>query len=105
MRGYQFGAAIELIDDLEYHFLSQLGRRVRYEQPADAQMFRGAQAVRNERVGGLTDPVMKEFIGMFHAEDEASLDRFRKLLMHFLARLLRNHHEQVEFHAVAQAGE
>ena len=58
--GDQRGAAVELIDDLEDRLLPLLRRGMRREQPADPQMRLGARPLRDQRIGGLLDPVVDE---------------------------------------------
>src|SRR5207245_8439527 len=60
--GNQRRAAIELTDDLEDRLLPLLRRRVRREQPSDAEMRLGAKRFRNQGIGGLPTPVVDEAV-------------------------------------------
>ena len=74
------------------------------EQSSYSEMGLGAQLFRDQRIRCLLDAVVEKSIGIFRVEDEPRSDRFPKLRVHFLLRILVNHRKQGEVRAVAQAG-
>ena len=58
------GAAVELADDLENDLFAPVGRRMRQQQPADAQMGRRARILGNQRIGRLLDAVVLKRVGV-----------------------------------------
>src|SRR5437762_11555689 len=97
-------AAIELIDDLEDRVLQLLAGCFRCEQPPYSKVGLRAQFLRDQRIGCFLDTVVEERIGIFRAEDEARSERFPKLAVLFLVRVLEYHLQLGGPRSIAQAG-
>ncbi len=102
--GDQRGAAVELIDDLEDRILPLLRWCVGREQPADTQMRRDAQLLRDQRIRGFLDAVMEKPVATFRAEHEPRSYRFPKVAVHAPFQILVNHRQEGDLCAVAHAG-
>src|SRR5262249_58516638 len=85
--------------------LPPVWRCVRQELPPYSQMCFGAQIFRDQRIGCFLDTVVEEPVGIFQAEDETRSDRFPKLAVHVLLRILVNHRQQGELCAIADTGQ
>jgi hypothetical protein len=97
-------AAVELINNFEDPLPQLLWRGVRCEQHPYSEMSLSAQFLRDQRIGGFLNTVVQEPVRIFRAEDEARSDRFPKLAVHVLLRVLVDHHQRGELRAVAQTG-
>ncbi len=62
-----------------------------------------ARFFRDQRIRCFLDPVVEECVGLLHAKNQARSNRFPKLAIHFLARLLRNHLQQDALRTVPHA--
>ena len=67
-------------------------------------MRRGTQLLRNHGIGRFLHAVVQESIGIVRPEDDSGPDRFPKMLMEILDRLLASDPEHLEFGAIAHAG-
>ena len=81
------------------------GRRVRGEQPADAQMGGGARVFRDQRIGGLLHPIVKESVGAVLALDELGRHRRPQGAREARPRRSRGPGKRGELGVVAEAGE
>src|SRR5882757_179568 len=62
LRRDHFGAAVEVVYDVEDGFLERFRRDTRYKRPANPEMGGGPLTLGNERIGSLLDSVVKEHI-------------------------------------------
>ena len=97
------GAAVQLIDDLEYGLLPLPRRRVLGQERAKAQMRFGTQFLGDQRIGRLLHAVVEKAVPVVRAEDQASANRLPQVIVQFLDRFLTDHPQHVELGAVSQA--
>ncbi len=59
---YEYGATVELVDDIEDILGEFIGRHFHHEQAADLQMDLGAHFVGDQRIGSFLDAVVDESV-------------------------------------------
>src|SRR5262249_34351586 len=80
LRRDQFGAPVELSDDVEDHLFASDLWDARDEQPAYSEVSLGAHVFRDQGVRCLSDAIMEEPVGMVRAQEEACPHRLPKLV-------------------------
>ncbi len=98
-------AAIELVDDLEDPVRDRLGRQIGSQDAANAQVGRGAQVRRDQRIGRFLNAVMEEGIGVFLLVHQARPLGFPQQGVDCLRRQSEDEAERGGIGGISQAGE
>ena len=82
---------------------SRSWRRMRYEQPPDAEMRRGASFLRDQGIGGFLDTVVDKRVGGLQPLDHLVTDRLPEMRVDRLLRCPMHERKRRERGAVSQA--
>ena len=84
--GNDCDAMIELVDDVEQLIGDFILCQASEEYPSDPDMGRGPPAALDQRIGGLLNTVVQEFVRTVHAHDEVGPPRIQQRFFQFFTR-------------------